>query len=674
MVQSKSNKKSSFARNSGPYHGASVLLNKLLQKSDSKQKYHKHSSSSNSFAYVGGLKSLVFVTKKDNTTEMVCSKSTYATLCQTLQSKPLIEKILEQCPPSGQKKKKVPLRVLLEAKCKNIGLLYILLHELLFSKFQKIKGGGGLKRVITQYEPDLRKLQKSLHLTYDEVQQEKEKRQKIKEGNQVYFPRYARVNTIKATLKEVTKALTSSTYKNPIKEGCSDDNEKENSLLEGDKKIYLDNHIPHLLVLPPEIMKSDAAKFYSHALLQEGKLILQDKASCFSALALIHATTEPSADKNTNTFDKIIKGDILDACAAPGNKTSHLAALLTEEYRKNEVFQQQNNSKKTKRKKNKNELNQWPKVIAFDRDQRRFKILKSRMELLVSTSNSNIEGKHVEVHPVQTDFLQALPSDAQFKNVKSILLDPSCSGSGIVTSPDRNESFNEKENKKDQKERILSLAKFQITCLRHAMSFPQVERIVYSTCSIHDLENEGVVASALGLDSSLDGDNIGDEAKAQIEGNDKDSWELIAPASLAGWKRRGNAVFGLSETQAKCLVRCDALAGDDTNGFFVSCLQRKRCEENSSSKNEIKPCNFAELMHENEDVSIPFYNGEFKKMSTSGNDESNTPNISKETYKDVSDTGTKKEVIMKKKKQKKLLWKKRQSEQKQARLKAKKQK
>lgn len=45
-----------------------------------------------------------------------------------------------------------------------------------------------------------------------------------------------------------------------------------------------------------------------------GKIILQDKASCFPALVLAPPALE--------------SGMVIDATAAPGNKASHLSALM----------------------------------------------------------------------------------------------------------------------------------------------------------------------------------------------------------------------------------------------------------------------------------------------------------------------------------------------------------
>ena len=48
-----------------------------------------------------------------------------------------------------------------------------------------------------------------------------------------------------------------------------------------------------------------------------------------------------------------------------------------------------------------------------------------------------------------------------------------------------------------EEERIEKLAAFQEAALRHALSFPALRRLVYSTCSVHRRENEDVIAAVL---------------------------------------------------------------------------------------------------------------------------------------------------------------------------------
>lgn len=70
----------------------------------------------------------------------------------------------------------------------------------------------------------------------------------------------------------------------------------------------MDKHIPDLLLFPPD------SQFADDPLYKEGKIILQDKASCFPAYIL----SPPGNDQSV----------VIDATAAPGNKTSHLCALM----------------------------------------------------------------------------------------------------------------------------------------------------------------------------------------------------------------------------------------------------------------------------------------------------------------------------------------------------------
>lgn len=69
-----------------------------------------------------------------------------------------------------------------------------------------------------------------------------------------------------------------------------------------------DPHIENLLLFPPD------TQFVDDPLYTDGKIILQDKASCFPAYIL----APPPQDDSV----------VIDATAAPGNKTSHLCAMM----------------------------------------------------------------------------------------------------------------------------------------------------------------------------------------------------------------------------------------------------------------------------------------------------------------------------------------------------------
>jgi 16S rRNA C967 or C1407 C5-methylase (RsmB/RsmF family) len=71
-------------------------------------------------------------------------------------------------------------------------------------------------------------------------------------------------------------------------------------------EFALDAHIPSVLIF------NSREKLHQNGAYLSGKLILQDKASCMSAVVI----SPPEG------------GEVIDATAAPGNKTSHLSALM----------------------------------------------------------------------------------------------------------------------------------------------------------------------------------------------------------------------------------------------------------------------------------------------------------------------------------------------------------
>jgi len=367
-----------------------------------------------------------------------------------------------------------------ERKITTRNLALVLVHDLLLANGGIQAGDGVVKQAVLRHKTRLNsefqriKIKLGVKSTQDLARSSDERAGKI--------PRYVRVNTICWTTEDALRTFTTRGF---VLSGP----------FEQTKGFSKDEHIPDLLLFPPD------TQFVDDSLYQEGKIVLQDKASCFPAFVL-----SPPAEDGTVT---------IDATAAPGNKTSHLAALM------------QNKGK----------------LFAFERDRKRYAILQTML--------SRAGCKNVE--PVNADFLTTSPDDPKYAAVTHILLDPSCSGSGIVNRLD----FlleSESEAPEEEEERLHRLATFQLMMIKHAMKFPAVERITYSTCSVHAIENEHVVQKVLKTE----------ECRAACF--------RLAPQSavLPSWPRRGLPEEMDSPGDAASLIRCHP--GDDaTNGFFV-CL------------------------------------------------------------------------------------------------------
>ncbi|KAJ4709007.1 RNA (C5-cytosine) methyltransferase [Melia azedarach] len=275
----------------------------------------------------------------------------------------------------------------------------------------------------------------------------------------------------------------------------------DSAMLELRKQFVVkkDDLVPDLLILPP------GSDLHDYPLVMNGSLFLQGKASSMVAAAL---APKPG-------------WKVLDACSAPGNKTVHLAALM----------------KGTGR------------ILACELNKERVKRLEDTIRL---SSASNIEVLH-------GDFLNLDPKDPAYSEVCAILLDPSCSGSG--TAAERldyllpSHAAGHAADITDV-ERLNKLAAFQKKALAHALSFPAVERVVYSTCSINQIENEDVIKSVLPVAESY-------------------GFRLATP--FAQWNRRGLPVFEGSEH----LLRTDLV--EDKEGFFIALFVRENVDNLGNS-------------------------------------------------------------------------------------------
>ncbi|KIJ66652.1 hypothetical protein HYDPIDRAFT_108556 [Hydnomerulius pinastri MD-312] len=397
---------------------------------------------------------------------------TAALVIETLKYKAVLSEVIKTSQLLTEEKKKIT----------SLNLALVLVHDVLLSSGIQA-GDGPIKQAILRHKTRLR----------SEFQRIKIKRGAKSDQELAHtgderaarIPRYVRVNTALWTTDQAIRHYEEKGFQ------LSDP-------FASDKAFARDDHIPDLLLFNTHL------QFQNDPCYETGKVILQDKASCFPATVLAPPSGEDSV--------------VIDATAAPGNKTSHLSALMGGK----------------------------GKLYAFEKDKRRFSTLKM---MLRKAACNNVEA-------VNMDFLTVDPSTSKYAQATHILLDPSCSGSGIVNRLDH---LLETENEEDEvkEERLNKLASFQLMMIKHAMKFPNAQRIVYSTCSIHSIENERVVSQALKSEEAQKGDF------------------KLAPREyvLPKWHRRGLEEEMDPPENASSLVRCSP-DSDATNGFFVSCFIR----------------------------------------------------------------------------------------------------
>ena len=177
---------------------------------------------------------------------------------------------------------------------------------------------------------------------------------------------------------------------------------------------------------------------------KEGKWFIQDRSSQWIATLL-----DPK------------KGDkILDACAAPGSKTTHLAEIIED---KGEIW-------------------------ALDKSEHRLKLLRDNLKRL------NI--KCVQVHKEDSTHLIRVKPDL-INYFDKILIDAPCSGIGTFgRNPDARWSLNKR--KIDQ---LVSLQAKLLNCV-----FPLLKKngkLVYSTCTICPRENNLLIKNFLKQNSHI---------------------------------------------------------------------------------------------------------------------------------------------------------------------------
>ncbi|XP_055383609.1 28S rRNA (cytosine-C(5))-methyltransferase [Condylostylus longicornis] len=226
---------------------------------------------------------------------------------------------------------------------------------------------------------------------------------------------------------------------------------------------------------------------------EKKKFALQDKATCLVAKLL-------------NPPENSI---ILDMCAAPGMKTIHLSNLIR-------------NS---------------GTIFAVERNIDRYNVLVN----MVKSSDAKC------VKTINDDALQLNLED--FTNVEYIVVDPPCSGSGM-----QNRLTLGTETKDE--DRLWKLAGLQIKLLQSALSnFPNVKKVIYSTCSLYPEENEVVVQTCLQRCQNFKLLNIKKDLRKM-------------------WKNTGDTKYkGIGK---HCLYSLPEI--DKTDGIFIALFERKKEE------------------------------------------------------------------------------------------------
>ncbi|PKA59011.1 putative methyltransferase [Apostasia shenzhenica] len=193
-------------------------------------------------------------------------KATFALVCQTLKFLPVLKNVLAATSLLSTKWKK------------QAELMYITAYDVLFGL--KVGMIGSIEKFLISHKTSL---QSALSNICANSQAKNVDRLVLDNRPHVVpKPRYVRVNTLKIDIDFARRELERIAI---VKE---------------------DDIVPDILVLPG---RSD---LHRHHMVLDGSIFLQGKASTMVAAAL---NPKPG-------------WKVLDACAAPGNKTAHLAALL----------------------------------------------------------------------------------------------------------------------------------------------------------------------------------------------------------------------------------------------------------------------------------------------------------------------------------------------------------
>ncbi|KAL4439080.1 hypothetical protein ABPG74_008855 [Tetrahymena malaccensis] len=399
----------------------------------------------------------------------------------------------------------------------NMQLFCILVIEQFYSKKKKIEGGGQLKKIITENKDFI-----AGQLNID--QNAENSSNLIKQDVHVrWISKQSTENKLKKEKKESKKKSSED------KMQIEDDNRLQNLMIQ---KAEPDDIIENLYTLNYNDYQAVISK--DSSVLDSTDIVIQSKSSAMPVYLLFKNIIDSQQKQSLSDASRPSKQfDIIDCCSAPGNKTMQAA-----EYIKGRG-----------------------KVFAFEKNQQRFELLQERVQKY---------GFDKVISCLNEDFLSIDVS--QYPNVEYFVADPSCSGTGMLNhiyfDEDQikleEENLQNQQNKKSfmertqqifesydnkMKQRIIGLGQFQLKILNKLATFPNIKAFSYSTCSIHQQENEDVVFKFL---------------------QENKSFELVE--ACPQWKTRGFKTKSLPDGN-KC-IRFNPFE-DKSDGFFVALFQKK---------------------------------------------------------------------------------------------------
>uniref|UniRef100_A0A3Q1GQF3 NOP2/Sun RNA methyltransferase family member 7 n=1 Tax=Acanthochromis polyacanthus TaxID=80966 RepID=A0A3Q1GQF3_9TELE len=261
------------------------------------------------------------------------------------------------------------------------------------------------------------------------------------------LPLYAWVNTLKSSLDEVQSVLKSGGFSQV----------KSIGQLEG-QTFCQDPHCGDSLVFPAQLK----AQLYSTKLLRDHKLIIQDKSCSLGPNAVCSLLPED--------------GDVLMVGSFSGLTVSHTASLIAEKHKSNS--------------------NNQPTVYICVSDCTDAQ--RAELELAVSATGCRNVKLILEV------FQSLDGGDKRLQKVRVILLTPKCSVSAVSNPVEFILQENGDTNLLQDlsqgsiaQSKLESLVALQRKDIDHALKFPKVLAVVYSTCSSYPEENMEVVSRAL---------------------------------------------------------------------------------------------------------------------------------------------------------------------------------